>query len=80
MKSHHYNFYFESRTLINDTGVTAGILADVLCCMINYLTVPCRIGTHVVIKTRHELQMDVETTPKSHLDLLYLSNMQFQHD
>jgi hypothetical protein len=65
MKSHHYNFYLESRTLMNNTGVTEGILEDALCCMISYLTVPCRIGTPIIIKTRHELKVDVETTPET---------------
>jgi hypothetical protein len=62
-KSHHSNFYLESRMLINNTGVTEGILEDKLCFMISYLTVPYRIETPVTIITRHELEMDVETTP-----------------
>jgi len=29
-KSHHSNFYLESRMLVNNTGVTEGILEDSL--------------------------------------------------
>jgi hypothetical protein len=56
--------------LINNTGVTEGILEDMLCFMISYLTVLYRIGTPVIVITRHELEMDVETTPETSFELV----------
>jgi hypothetical protein len=70
MKSHLSNFYLESRTLISNTGVTDGISEDTLCFMNSYLTVPYRTEAPVIIKTRHELKIDVETTPETLFGLI----------
>jgi hypothetical protein len=70
MKSHHSDLYLESLTLRNITGVTEGILEDAMCCMISSLTVPYRIETTVITMNIHELNMDVETTPKTSFEFI----------
>lgn len=79
MKSHHSDFYPESHTLINNTGVTEGILEDAFCCMISSSRVPYWIETTFVIITIYELKMEVETTLETSFGFVISKYMQFQH-